>query len=70
MRKGNCIGTYIHGFLDNAPVIEHLLAGYTAVKSDATKDPQAFKDEQYNKLAEHIRQHVDIERIYKILTDD
>jgi len=70
MRKGNCIGTYIHGFLDNAPVIEHLLAGYTAVKSDATKDPQAFKDEQYDKLAEHVRQHVDVERIYKILSDD
>jgi len=70
MRKDNCIGTYIHGFLDNAPVIENLLAGYTAVKNDATKDPQAFKNEQYNKLAEHIRQHVDIERIYKILTDD
>ena len=70
MRKDNCIGTYIHGFLDNAPVIEYLLAGYTAVKNGAASDPKAFKEEQYNKLAEHIRQHVDIERIYKILTDD
>ena len=70
MRKDNCIGTYIHGFLDNAPVIEHLLAGYTAAKNDVANDPQAFKEEQYNKLAEHIRQHVDVERVYKILTDD
>ena len=70
MRKDNCICTYIHGFLDNAPVIEYLLAGYTAVKNGAASDPKAFKEEQYNKLAEHIRQHVDIERIYKILTDD
>ena len=27
LQTDHCIGTYIHGFLDNAPVIEHLLKG-------------------------------------------
>ena len=33
-------------------------------------DYHAFKEEQYDKLAANVRQHVDMERIYKILTDD
>ena len=70
LQGNHCIGTYIHGFLDNAPVIEHLVSGYDVTKNASNTDPQAFKNEQYNKLADHIRQHVDIERIYKILTDD
>ena len=29
-----------------------------------------FKDEQYDKLAEHVRKYVDIPRLYQILSDD
>ena len=65
LQNGHCIGTYIHGFLDNAPVINHLLQGKTAAQ---TPDPVAFKEEQYDKLAAHVRQHVDIDRIYQILS--
>ncbi len=74
LQTDRCIGTYIHGFLDNAPVIDYLLN-----HGDGSADPvsaetnhhnlAAFKEEQYDKLAAHIRQHVDIERIYKILQD-
>ena len=72
MQTGHCIGTYIHGFLDNQPVIEHLLSEKGKVKSKefAAADPASFKEEQYNKLADHVRQHVDMERIYQILTSD
>ena len=66
----HCIGTYIHGFLDNAPVIEHLLRDcpQTSDGSSATSfDLHTFKEEQYNKLAAHVRQYVDIPRIYQIL---
>ena len=62
----HCIGTYIHGFLDNAPVIEHLLQDMSH-DSRPVQSLAAFKDEQYNKLADHVRRHVDIERIYEIL---
>ena len=29
-----------------------------------------FKNEQYDKLAAHVRQHVDMERVYQILTSN
>ena len=79
LQTDHCIGTYIHGFLDNAPVIEHLLKDHGDGSRDRSeagdhenrpRDLQAFKDEQYNKLADHVRKHVDIDQIYKILTND
>ena len=65
----HCIGTYIHGFLDNAPVIDYLLRD-KACGAAPVQSLTAFKDEQYDRLAAHVRQHVDIERLYQILTDD
>ena len=67
LQTDHCIGTYIHGFLDNQPVIDYLLG---SKQPTMLMDAATFKDEQYNKLAAHVRQHVDIERIYKILSDD
>ena len=66
----HCIGTYIHGFLDNPAVINRLLSDYVDTDQVETLDPQAFKEEQYDKLAVHVRKHVDMERLYQILTDD
>ena len=64
----HCIGTYIHGFLDNESVIEFLLKD--KVKGPAPIQSFAdFKNEQYDKLADHVRQHVNMERIYQILTN-
>ena len=63
----HCIGTYIHGFLDNPPVIEHLLKGHSAAPAQSLAD---FKEEQYDKLAAHVRQYVDVDRIYQILGSD
>ena len=65
----HCIGTYIHGFLDNAPVIDYLLRD-KACGAAPVQSLTAFKDEQYDRLAAHVRQHVDVERLYQILTDD
>ena len=66
----HCIGTYIHGFLDNPAVINRLLSDYVDADQVETLEPQAFKEEQYDKLAAHVRKHVDMERLYQILTDD
>jgi len=73
LQTDHCIGTYIHGFLDNAPVIEHLLSekGIGKSKKQAPAvNYSDFKDLQYDKLAEHVRKHVDIPRLYQILSDD
>ena len=69
LQTGHCIGTYIHGFLDNAPVIEYLLKD-KAVNNVSLKSYSAFKEEQYDKLADHVRKYVDVPRLYQILTDD
>ena len=71
LQTDHCIGTYIHGFLDNAPVIEHMLSKHVAQRSPlSTQSYTDFKNEQYDKLAAHVRQYVDMERIYQILTSD
>ena len=77
LQTDHCIGTYIHGFLDNAPVIEHILKGAMKgeevknekVKSEKGKElsPAEFKEVQYNKLADHVRRYVDIPRLYELL---
>ena len=71
LQTDHCIGTYIHGFLDNAPVIEHLLSRFAVQRSPQdTLNYATFKDQQYDKLAAHVRRYVDMERIYQILTSD
>jgi len=72
LQTDHCIGTYIHGFLDNAPVIEHLLKGTMKserVESEKRRElsPAEFKEEQYDKLADHLRRYVDIPRLYELL---
>ncbi len=64
-----CMGTYVHGILDNADFVEFLLRPFAQKMTGDVKpfDYQAFKEEQYNRLADHVRKHVDIDRIYQIL---
>ena len=57
----------MHGILDNLVVIESLIAPYTNAKSESSIDIQQFKDIQYDALANHLRQHCDIEFIYSLL---
>ena len=67
VQTDRCIGTYIHGFLDNIPVINFLLKDKGATPAQSLAD---FKEEQYDKLAAHVRRYVDIDRIYQILSDN
>ena len=67
-----CMGTYIHGILDNPEFIDFLLEPFAGKLSEAaeTFNYRQFKEEQYDKLADHVRQHVNLPLIYKILTDN
>lgn len=69
LREGSCIGTYIHGFLDNAPVIDSLLQPFckSAAASQPAESLADFKNRQYDLLADHVRRYVDIDKIYDIL---
>lgn len=65
-----CAGSYIHGILDNPEVIEWLLAPYAEKLEQPQLDYAAFKEEQYNKLADHVRKHLNMPLLYQILTQN
>ena len=68
VQTDHCIGTYIHGILDNAPFVDFLLRPYAdRVKNAEPFDYHAFKEQQYDKLADHIRRYVDVPAAYRIL---
>ncbi|MBO9613475.1 MAG: cobyric acid synthase [Dyadobacter sp.] len=61
-------GTYLHGILDNQVVIDHILSPYTNAES-VQYDYQDFKEQQYDKLADLLRAHIDMELIYKSIAE-
>lgn len=65
--NNKCFGTYIHGILDNAAVIDYLLAPYSNKVPDTSFDSKAFKEKQYDKLADHVRRNIDMDLVYKIM---
>ena len=66
-----CMGTYIHGILDNPEMVDRLLAPFSDRILSAAEpfDYQAFKERQYDLLADHVRKYVDIDHLYQILQD-
>lgn len=59
-------GSYIHGIFDNQSIIENILQQVNA-SLKVSIDYRAFKDEQYNKLANLVRSSIDMDYIYKEL---
>ncbi|WP_026210191.1 cobyric acid synthase [Flexithrix dorotheae] len=64
-----CWGTYLHGILDNHVVIEDILKPFLGKENSHEFDYQSFKEEQYNKLAEVLRNCLDLDYVYKVLKD-
>lgn len=60
-----CWGSYMHGILDNQVVIDEILKPYTHKTLDSNYDHDAFKEEQYDRLADWIREHVDMGLVYE-----
>lgn len=69
VNEGNCWGTYVHGFLDNMAVINQIADGID-LQQQPTIDLDSFKDQQYELLAQHVRNYVDIPQIYRIISDE
>ena len=70
MADRKCFGTYMHGILDNPSVIDWLLKPYAGKQVCLTPDYNDYKEEQYNKLADHVRKHLNMPLLYQILTND
>ena len=64
-----CFGSYMHGILDNPAVLDYILAPYRTQNSKSDFDYHAFKESQYDALAAWLREYVDIDKLYKIMTD-
>lgn len=65
-RNGNCYGTYIHGFLDNSEVIAWLLPRL----SGCVADYGAYRQRQYDTLAARLRECLDMNMIYRMISYD
>lgn len=57
-------GTYIHGIFDNPTIIRRIVES-AGGKVENTFDHNTFKEEQYDKLADLVRRHSDMESIYQ-----
>ncbi|MBO4664943.1 MAG: cobyric acid synthase [Bacteroidaceae bacterium] len=66
--QDKCLGTYVHGILDNPAVIDYVVSPLAKRASEApVMTAEEFKDRQYDQLAEHVRRYVDINKIYEII---
>lgn len=65
----HCWGTYMHGILDNPVVLDHLARGFD-VEQESSFNYISFKEEQYDKLADLVRNHIDMDYIYKSLSGE
>ncbi|MFB6457024.1 cobyric acid synthase [Chitinophaga sp. Hz27] len=66
LQSPKCWGTYMHGILDNDVVVKSLLQ-QTGKDPDLSFDYHQWKEEQYNKLADLLREHLDLSAVYKTL---
>lgn len=71
-RAGNAFGTYIHGIFDNPSVVSHILSRFEEKLGGEIEviDYKVFKESQYDALADHLRKHIDIDALYKIMEEE
>ncbi len=71
---GSVCGTYLHGFFDSPEIsgkVAELLLRKKGLGIEDLKpvDRKAYKEEQYDKLAKVIREHLDMDAVYRILEE-
>ena len=72
--NGNIYGTYIHGIFDKKEIAETIintLAEKKGVKlsDDTLMDYASFKEKEYDRMADILREHLDMEKIYGMLKE-
>lgn len=72
-QKGNVYGCYIHGIFDSSDVSERIVKTLYKRKGFAYSgnkiDRRAYKEKQYDLLADEVRKNIDMELVYKILNE-
>jgi len=72
--RGNVYGTYFHGFFDEGLLAEQFIRTLADKKgvevfTGESMDYQQFKETQYDRLADTIREHMDLEAVYGMLRE-
>ena len=70
--QGNVLGCYVHGLFDSGDLCRRLAALLFARRGldpsqVQTVDYAQYKEEQYDKLAQALRESLDMEQIYRIV---
>ena len=70
----NVYGTYVHGIFDSMDVVNAVVCALAERKGIdpeglAQVDYAAYKETQYDKMADILRQHLDMDAIYRILEE-
>lgn len=71
-RRGNVMGTYLHGLFDSGEATEKLTAWLCARRGiDASvrpvEDRRAYRERQYDLLADGVRAALDMDAVYRIM---
>ncbi len=70
---GNVFGTYMHGIFDNFSWTNKLLNGLRRRRGLSEQDStlpgtyQDFKEQEYDRLADLVRENLDMEQVYRII---
>ena len=70
--SGNVFGTYLHGLFDSTEAV-NALAAFLAdrkgipLSGTITMSRRVYREQQYNRLADVVRQNLDLSRIYKVM---
>ena len=71
MARGNVVGTYVHGIFDNSDFTNYFLNRIREKKGlDKTDENFSFseyKNREYDKLAQVLRENLDLKKIYEIM---
>lgn len=69
---GNVYGTYVHGVFDREDVVQKIIEALAEKKGIASSDLRSvdlkvFKERQYDLLADSLREHLDMEKVYEVM---
>ena len=71
--ENNVYGCYIHGIFDNSEVSEGIVKAFYKRKklhyNGKRTDRKAYREQQYDLLADEVRKNIDMELLYKILSE-
>ncbi|MCD3297299.1 cobyric acid synthase CobQ, partial [Clostridium botulinum C/D] len=73
-KDGRVLGTYIHGIFDNSEFTRSFLNKIRKHKGkdiieEVPKDYWEFKNEEYDKLANIVRENLDMKKLYEIVNE-